>query len=152
MRSLLSTVLVGAFVLQPVRANAQGPELKWGPAPAIFPAGAKMAVLQGDPSKPVPVTVRLDMPNGYTIAPHFHPTDEAVTVIKGTFLIGMGDKVEKSKMMSVPVGGFAVAPTGQHHYAIAQGRTIVQVNLIGPFALTYVNPADDPTKKVAGKN
>ena len=152
MRSLLSTVLVAAIVFQPARGVAQMPDLKWGPAPAVFPAGAKMAVLQGDPSKAEPVTVRLDMPNGYTIAPHFHPTSEAVTVIQGTFLIGMGDKVEKTKAMALPVGGFAVANAGQHHYAIAKGRTIVQVNLVGPFALTYVNPADDPSKKVAGKN
>lgn len=149
MRSLLSTALVAAVVLQPARAVAQ--DLKWGPAPPIFPAGAKMAVLQGDPGKAVPITVRLDMPDGYIIAPHFHPTDEAVTVVQGTFLIGMGDKVDKSKVMALPVGGFAVAGVGQHHYAIARGRTIVQVNLIGPFALTYVNPADDPTKKVARK-
>lgn len=151
MRSLLSAVVVAAVALQPARATAQMPELKWGPAPAIFPAGAKMAVLQGDPSKAEPITVRLDFPNGYTIAPHFHPTDEAVTVVQGTFLIGMGDKVEKSKTMALPVGGFAVAGAGQHHYAIAKGRTIVQVNLVGPFALTYVNPADDPSKKVAGR-
>lgn len=151
MRSLLSAVVVAAVVLQPARATAQMPALKWGPAPAIFPAGAKMAVLQGDPSKAEPITVRLDFPNGYTIAPHFHPTDEAVTVVQGTFLIGMGDQVEKSKTMALPVGGFAVAAAGQHHYAIAKGRTIVQVNLVGPFALTYVNPADDPSKKVAGR-
>jgi quercetin dioxygenase-like cupin family protein len=152
MRSLLSSVVVAAIFLQPARGVAQTPDLKWGPAPAIFPAGAKFAVLQGDPSKAEPVTVRLDLPNGYIIAPHFHPTDEAVTVIEGTFLVGMGDKVEKSKTMALPVGGFVVAGVGQHHYGIAKGRTIVQVNLVGPFALTYVNPADDPTKKVAGKN
>src|SRR5512146_412644 len=124
MRSLLSSVLIAAIVLLPARGVAQAPELTWGPAPAVFPAGAKMAVLQGDPSKPVPVTVRLDMPSGYTIAPHFHPTDEAITVIQGTFLVGMGDKVEKSKTMALPVGAFVVAATGQHHYAITQGRTI----------------------------
>ena len=151
MRSLLSAVVVAAVVLLPARATAQMPELKWGPAPAIFPAGARMAVLQGDPGKAEPITVRLDFPNGYTIAPHFHPTDEAVTVVQGTFLIGMGDKVEPSKTMALPVGGFAVAGAGQHHYAIAKGRTIVQVNLVGPFALTYVNPADDPSRKVAGR-
>ena len=150
MRSLFFAAAAAAVVLVPARGAAQ--DLKWGPAPAIFPAGAKMAVLQGDPSKAVPVTVRIDFPDGYTLPPHFHPTDEAVTVIKGNFLIGMGDKVEKTKTMSFPVGGFAVAPAGQHHYAIAKGRTIVQVNLVGPFALTYVNPADDPTRKVAGKN
>lgn len=150
MRSLLSAALVAAVVLAPARGAAQ--EVKWGPAPAIFPAGAKLAVLQGDPSKPVPVTVRLDFPNGYILPPHFHPTDEAVTVIQGAFLIGMGDKVDKSKTMAFPVGGFAVAAAGQHHYAIAKGRTVVQVNLLGPFGLTYVNPADDPSKKIAGKN
>ena len=152
MRSLLSSALVAAIVLLPARGVAQAPELTWGPAPAVFPAGAKMAVLQGDPSKAEPVTVRLDMPSGYTIAPHFHPTAEAITVLQGDFLIGMGDKIEKTKTMSLPVGGFAVASPGQHHYAIAKGRTIVQVNLVGPFALTYVNPADDPSKKVTGKN
>ena len=152
MRSLLSIVLVAAIVLPSSRGAAQTPDLKWGPAPAIFPAGAKFVVLQGDPSKAEPVTVRLDFPNGYILPPHFHPTDEAVTVIQGTFQVGMGDKVEKSKTMAVPVGGFVVAGAGQHHYAITQGRTIVQVNLIGPFALTYVNAADDPTKKLAGKN
>jgi quercetin dioxygenase-like cupin family protein len=151
MRSLLKTVLAAAVVLQPVRANAQMPDLKWGPAPAIFPSGAKLAVLQGDPIKAEAVTVRLDFPNGYVLPPHFHPTDEAVTVIEGTFQVGMGDKVEKSKTTPVPVGGFVVAGAGQHHYAIAKGRTIVQVNLMGPFALTYVNPADDPTKKAAAK-
>jgi quercetin dioxygenase-like cupin family protein len=152
MRILTATVLAAAVCLQPTRARAQAPELKWGPAPAIFPAGAKLAVLQGDPSKAEPVTVRLDFPNGYVLPPHFHPTDEAVTVIEGTFQVGMGDKVDKSKTMAVPVGGFVVAGAGQHHFAIVKGRTIVQVNLMGPFALTYVNPADDPTKKVAGKH
>jgi quercetin dioxygenase-like cupin family protein len=151
MRSLITTVLAAAVVLQPVRSGAQMPDLKWGPAPAIFPAGAKFAVLQGDPSKAEAITVRLDFPNGYVIPPHFHPTDEAVTVIEGTFQVGMGDKVDKSKTTAVPAGGFVVAGAGQHHYGIAKGRTIVQVNLVGPFALTYVNPADDPTKKVAGK-
>ena len=152
MRSLISAVLVAAIVVPSARGAAQAPDLKWGPAPAIFPAGAKFAVLQGDPSKAEPVTVRLDFPNGYVIPPHFHPTDEAVTVVEGTFLVGMGDKVEKSKTMALPAGGFVVAGATQHHYGIARGRTIVQVNLVGPFALTYVNPADDPTKKVAGKN
>jgi hypothetical protein len=121
MRSLITTVLVAAVVLQPARASAQMPDLKWGPAPAVFPAGAKMAVLQGDPSKAEAVTVRLDLPNGYLIAPHFHPTDETVDS-EGTFQVGMGDKVDKSKAMAVPVGGFVVAAAGQHHYGIAKGR------------------------------
>src|SRR5262245_2054331 len=106
-RRLAQSCLIVAAVASPFTAlAAQAPALKWGPAPAVFPAGAKMAVLQGDPSKAGVYAVRLDMPDGYKIAPHFHPTDEHVTVISGTFLIGMGDKVEPAKMMTLPAGGF----------------------------------------------
>lgn len=151
MRNTLSLAALALLALQPSRVVAQAPALKWGPAPAVFAAGAKMAVLQGDPSKTEQFTVRLDLPSGYTIAPHFHPTDEHVTVIQGTFLVGMGDKVDPSKVMALPAGGFVTAGANQHHFAITRGRTIVQVHAMGPFALTYVNPADDPTKKVAGR-
>jgi quercetin dioxygenase-like cupin family protein len=84
------------------------------------------------------------MPNGYKIAPHTHPTTENITVIEGTFLVGMGSTVDRTKMMAVPRGGFASAPAQHPHYAEARGATIVQVHAIGPFALTYVNPADAP--------
>src|ERR1041385_4176979 len=114
---------------------AQAPDLKWAPAPAVFPAGAKMAVLQGDPGSASLFTVRLDMPDGYKIAPHFHPTDEHVTVIKGTFLVGMGDKLDVAKTTKLPTGGFITAGANMHHYAVAKGRTVVQVSAMGPFAL-----------------
>ena len=123
-------------------AVAQG--ITWGPAPAVFPAGAEMAVLQGDPSKSAPFTVRLRFPNGYKIAPHWHPTDEYLTVIQGTFKVGMGTKFDEATMLVLPTGGFATAPAKEPHYSAAQGATIVQINSMGPFALTYVNPADAP--------
>jgi len=129
----------------------QAPALKWGPAPPVFPAGAKMAVLQGDPSKPELFTVRLEFPAGYTIAPHFHPTDEQVTVISGTFLVGMGDKADFTQALTLPAGGFITAGANMHHFARAKGVTVVQVSAIGPFALTYVNPADDPQRKAASR-
>jgi quercetin dioxygenase-like cupin family protein len=129
----------------------QAPVLKWGPAPAVFPAGAKMAVLQGDPSKPELFTVRLEFPAGYTIAPHVHPTDEHITVISGTFLVGMGDKADFTNPVVLPVGGFITAPAKMAHFARAKGATVVQVSAIGPFALTYVNAADDPQKKAASR-
>jgi quercetin dioxygenase-like cupin family protein len=146
-RLVTSCLLAAAVAAPTLSAGAQAPPLKWGPAPAIFPAGAKMAVLAGDPSKSGEYTVRLDMPAGYRIAPHFHPTDENVTVISGSFMVGMGDKVDASKMMTLPAGGFITAPAKAHHYASARGHTVVQVHGMGPFQLTYVNPADDPTKK-----
>jgi quercetin dioxygenase-like cupin family protein len=128
-------------------ANAQAhtvPELKWGPAPAVFAPGAQLAVLAGNPGAAGEYTVRLKMPNGYKIAPHVHPTDENVTVISGTFTVGMGKTFDSKGMLSLPAGGFIVAPAKQPHFAQAKGETVVQVHGMGPFSLTYVNPADMP--------
>ena len=123
--------------------------LKWGPAPAVFPMGARMAVVSGDPSKAAVFTVQLAMPSGYKIAPHFHPTDETVEVKKGTLLVGMGDKFDASKAKPMKAGDKGQVPAKAHHFAAAQGATFIQVTAMGPFALTYVNPADDPQKQVA---
>ena len=120
------------------------PAIIWGPAPAIFPRGAQMAVMQGDPDSASLFTVRLRMPNDYRIPPHTHPTDEIVTVISGTFRVGMGEKFERTGMLTLPAGGFVVAPANHAHYAVTRGPTIVQVHAMGPFAMTYVNPADTP--------
>jgi hypothetical protein len=137
-----------AASVAPQAASAQSaaaPALKWGAAPPVFEPGAQMAVLQGDPSKAgEEFTVRLRMPNGYRIAPDTHPTAENITVIEGTFLVGMGSTVDHAKMLTLPRGAFASAPAQHPHYAEARGATVVQVHAIGPFALTYVNPADAP--------
>lgn len=66
----------------------------WGDAPPFLPAGAKAAVISGDPGKAAPFVIRLQAPAGYQIAAHWHPTDENVTVLSGTFAIGMGDKFD----------------------------------------------------------
>ncbi|MES1259797.1 MAG: cupin domain-containing protein [Gemmatimonadota bacterium] len=147
MRSTTATALL--ILLAGGTAAAQAPAmspppLKWGPAPAIFPAGAQMAVLQGDPSGTAEFTVRLRFPNGYKIAPHTHPTDENVTVISGSFRVGMGNTFDPKTMMTLPAGGFVTAPANGAHYAVARGATVVQVHAMGPFAMTYVNPADAP--------
>ena len=139
MRFRLAVAALAASFL-PVAAPAQAPALAWGPAPAVFPAGAKMAVLQGDPSKAEVYAVRLDMPSGYKVPPHFHPTDEHVTVISGTFLVGMGDSLDAAHTTALAAGAFITAGANVHHYAIARGHTVVQVHGMGPFALTYVHP------------
>jgi len=118
--------------------------VQWGPAPAIFPAGAEMAVMQGDPSKTDEFTVRLRFPDGYKIPPHTHPTAENVTVLSGTFLAGMGSTFTEQGMQTLGIGDFASIPAAHAHYAMARGQTVVQVHAIGPFALTYVNPSDTP--------
>ena len=120
-------------------------DIVFGPAPDALPPGAEMAVLQGDPSAPGQLfTIRLRLPNGYVLPPHRHPTDENVTVIKGTFLVGLGDVFDRNAMLPLHRGDFITAPANANHFAQAKGRTVVQVHAIGPFAIVYANPADDP--------
>lgn len=123
-------------------------DFQWGPAPDVFPAGAEMAVLQGDPSATGRIfTVRLRLPNGYILPAHWHPTDEHVTVIDGTFLVGVGDRFDESRFLPpLRPGGFITANAHMNHFAMARGRTVVQVHAVGPFAMTYVNPKDDPRR------
>ena len=121
--------------------------VKWGDVPPFLPKGAKLAVLVGDPSKPEPFTVRLQMPDGYKIAPHTHPTDEHVTVLSGTFRAAMGEKWDDKALGDFGPGSYANMAASMPHYAAAKGATVVQVHGVGPFIVNYVNPADDPSKK-----
>ena len=121
-------------------------ELQWGPAPDVLPAGAKLAVLEGDPTKSGEFTMRLKMPDHYRLPPHFHPRMEHVTLISGSFHVGMGDKFDESKMAALPVGTFAWIKPGTHHFAMAKGETVIQLHGNGPWVLTYVNSQDDPRK------
>ncbi len=113
----------------------------------MFPFGAKFVVIAGDSAATGLVTVRFDMPAGYVIPPRFHPTDEHVTVLKGTFSIGMGSAIDEAHASKRSPGGYAVAPANMHHYAFTKTGATIQVHMQGPFAITYVNPADDPSKK-----
>jgi quercetin dioxygenase-like cupin family protein len=127
-------------------AQVNTSDLKWGPAPAAFPKGAEMAVLHGDPTKAGPFVIRLKMPAKYMIPAHHHPTDEVVTIISGDMSLGMGDKLDMAKSATLRAGGFAVAPANMNHYAWSSAGGVVQVSADGPFAMTYVNPADDPSR------
>ncbi len=121
-------------------------DIKWGDAPPVLPKGAKLAVLYGDPSKSGPICMRLMMPAGYKIPAHWHSQAEALTVISGTFYLGMGDKVDTSAAHALKAGGFHYLPAKQHHYAFSKGPTVVQLNGEGPFDITYLDPTDDPQK------
>jgi len=131
-------------VKQDSASSAKPAVLQWGPAPAVFPKGAMMAVVDGDPSQAGPFEVHLSFPNGYKIPPHFHPTDETVEVKQGTFLVGMGDRLDVKKTAAMKKGDHGTIPADHHHYAVAKGKTVVDVKSTGPFAMTYVNAADDP--------
>jgi hypothetical protein len=120
-------------------------ELAWGPAPPKLPANAQLAVVAGDPESTGPYAVRLKMPNGYKIMPHWRPTLENVTVLSGVFHVGSGSTFDPSKGRALPVGGFSTVGPQMHHFAWAEGETEIQVHGMGPFQITYVNLNDDPS-------
>jgi anti-sigma factor ChrR (cupin superfamily) len=142
---LLANSVLATAQHMPAPMNAS--DIKWGPAPNVFPAGAQIAVVSGDPSKDGLYIVRLKMPANYQIPAHSHPTTEYVTVLSGDFHIGMGDKLDRQKGQLLRADGFAEASAKMNHYAWTTSETVVQVHGQGPFAITYVNPADDPSKK-----
>ncbi len=153
MRGLMIGVLllaVVALLAQPgTHQNAFTPgQMKYGPPPPFVAPGAQLAVLEGDPTASSgDFTIRLKMPNGYKIAPHWHPKRENVTVLSGNFKVGMGDKFDEAKMTTFPAGSFAYLDPDMHHYAMASGAVVVQVHGMSPLQFNYVNAADDPSKK-----
>jgi quercetin dioxygenase-like cupin family protein len=122
-------------------------QLKWGPAPAGLPAGAQVAVLDGDPAKPGAFAIRVRFPDGYTVPPHWHPTAENLVILSGTLMMGVGDKIDEPSMHGLAAGAYAKMPAKTNHYARAKGETTFQLYGMGPFSITYVNPKDDPRKK-----
>ena len=120
--------------------------IKWADGPPSLPDGASIAVLEGDPTKEGPFVFRVKVPDGYRIPPHTHPQTERVTVISGTFHIGMGDKFDAKAARSMPAGTYGHWASGMKHFVWVKGETIVQFHGDGPWTINYVNPADDPRK------
>jgi hypothetical protein len=129
--------------------NAFTPDqIQYGPAPGFLPPGAALAVLEGNPMAAIgDYTVRLKVPDGYKIAPHWHPKRENVTVISGTLKVGMGDKFDESKMMSFAATSFAYLDPSMHHYAMGSGETVVQIHGMAPLKFNYINPTTTPARK-----
>jgi len=121
-------------------------EAQWGPAPPMVPPGAQIAVVAGDPTKPVPYTVRLKFPANYAIPAHSHPTDEHVVVTSGALTFGMGDTLVKgaASNKTLGVGGVALMPARMNHFAYTAQETTIVLYGQGPVEFNYVNPADDP--------
>lgn len=123
-------------------------DLKWGDAPPVLPKGAQLAVLLGDPGKRGTYAIRLKMPDGYKIPPHWHTQDEQLTIVSGTLVLHMGDTMD-APAHDLAVGAYHFLPGKAHHAAEAKGETVVQVTGPGPFDIHYLNPADDPSKAAA---
>ncbi|GJD51261.1 hypothetical protein OPKNFCMD_4014 [Methylobacterium crusticola] len=126
--------------------------VKWAAAPPSLPKGSEISILSGDPDKPGPFTLRVRFPANTLVAPHTHATDESVTLLVGALTHGMGETVDKARGKPMEKGGFVFLPAKMPHslWTSAEPAT-VQVSGTGPFGLTYVNPADDPSRTAGAK-
>lgn len=144
----VAAFVIGQQVSQPSdHGFFQTADMKWVDGPASLPKGAKVALLEGNPTQDGPFTMRLQLPDGFKIPPHWHPAVEHVTVISGTLNLGMGEKFDTSSGRALKAGSFAFMPRGMKHFAWTNGETLIQVHGIGPWKITYVNSADDPRNK-----
>ena len=111
-----------------------------------------MAVVSGDPDKTgAPFVIRIKNPDGSKVPPHWHPTDEHITVLTGTFVVGMGSTFDPAGGQELTVGSYMLVPKQMPHFATAKGDVIIQVHGIGPFRIIWVNPEDNPAKKPSGR-
>ena len=140
--------LAGPASAQGTDHTMLGPQdVKWAKAPPSVPPGAEASVLYGDPGKDGLFALRLKFPKGYAIPPHTHPKPEIVTVISGTFTLGMGNVADKGNAKPLRAGSFFAFEPGMAHYAFTDEETVVQINSTGPWGINYVNPKDDPRQK-----
>ena len=144
--ALSLTCTAGPVFAQSTHVLVPADKVQWGPAPPVLPAGAQIAVLEGNPSEKGPVTLRLRFPANYNIPAHWHTMTERVTVLSGAFHVGMGDKLDRQASQTLEPGGFVSLPANMRHFAWTTTQAVVQINLEGPFDIFYVNPADNPQK------
>lgn len=118
--------------------------IQWGAGPAALPPGARAALLYGDPTKPELFVMRLWLPANYRIPPHTHPKPEIVTVISGNAFLGMGTDGDRAKTQKLAPGAFVSMDPNLPHYAFTDEETVIQLSTVGPWAVNYVKPSDDP--------
>lgn len=153
---LLTLLLPGTLQAQEESPNPivdSGPEqhllyssdaVEWQTAPPSLETGAEVAVLEGNPGEAGVFTMRIRMPDGFIISPHWHPGVERVTVLSGDFHLGTGDVLNQDTAEHLAPGSYTSIPPEMHHYAIADGETVVQLTSVGPWEINYVDSADDP--------
>src|SRR6478609_3612386 len=138
---------IASFAEQPTKSgnkSAHTTAIEWKAGPTALPPGARMTVLEGDPTKEGPFVVRFQFPNGYHVPQHTHPKTERVTVISGTLYLATGGALDRNSAKKLPAGSFGYWPAGMKHAGWSEGETVIQLHGIGPWQINYVNPADDP--------
>jgi hypothetical protein len=151
-RAAASLALVAFLALSALPAGAAeehhtvvpGDEVSWGPGPPTLPSGVELAVLFGSPAEEGRFVIRLKFPAGYDVPAHWHSKEEHVTVIAGAFGMGTGEALDRDAAPLLAAGSFVRIPARMPHFAWTDRETVVQINGMGPFDITYVSPKDDP--------
>jgi len=113
-------------------------EIKWVSVPGYPPGYARM-MLEGQADDTGAHTYRVRLPAGYKAEPHTHPADEHVTILSGTWYVGVGETFDRAALKAVPAGSFVLVPAGTPHFIATETETIVQVHGVGRMGLSYVN-------------
>lgn len=138
--------VLGISVAHAQQAPATAEALKWVSAPPSLPAGAKVAILQGDPARSGAFTFRLKMPAGYQLQPQSSPAINRMFVVSGALNFGSGEKFDSARTLPL-YAGYAHWPNNGAYFAFTKEETVIEIEGVGPWAVNYVNPADDPMKK-----
>jgi quercetin dioxygenase-like cupin family protein len=109
--------------------------LVWNQGPATMSQGTEVAVLEGDPKAKGPFTIRLRIPAGTRIAPHWHPRPERVTVLSGEVFVGFGDTWDDASVRAFHAGDFYINPANSHHYVAFPQASVIQITGEGPWEL-----------------
>jgi Domain of unknown function (DUF4437) len=95
----------------------------------------------------VPFTFRIKFPVNFKVPPHWHPAVERVTILSGTLHLGRDDTFDEAKTKALPAGSIYITEPKINHFGWTSKETVVQLSGMGPWGITYVNPADDPRKQ-----
>ena len=113
-------------------------DIRWF-TPAYYTDGRQRAQLHGDSSKGGDWIDRVRIPGGSRILAHTHPDDEIITVIEGTWYLGIGERFDETKLKPYPAGSFILIPADVPHFlATREGPVIVQASGRGMFRTTYL--------------
>ncbi|HWQ95445.1 MAG TPA: cupin domain-containing protein [Gammaproteobacteria bacterium] len=126
-------------------------DFTWVDAPRSMPAGTKIQVLEGNPTRAGLFTMRVKLPAQTTLMPHSHPQDERVTVLSGAAYVGFGDKLDLKLAKQYATGSYYVNPARLHHYVYFGEETVVQFTGMGPWEIDYLKPPEQPKKKKRAK-
>ena len=139
----LPFVVLGPWCLAQERSHVMvsSADVTWGPASARLPPGAQFAILEGDPSEPgAPYVFRARLPDGDSVPPHWHPMAEHVTVISGVFMLGFGERLDKTATRALEAGSYAMLPARMPHYNVMKGETVLQFHGIGRTTFSMSTP------------